>query len=95
MLKTQEEAIERLLEVLCLKLHQLEDDKEGMLYNIKELKKKIKNPKNVLFLRKLNEIFIRYIYTNYVDKGVIIAKGFWSTFFAITIFHPLFLVSCN
>ncbi len=47
-----------------------------MLYNIKELKKKIKNPKNVLFLRKLNEIFIRYIYANYVDKGLLLLKDF-------------------
>ena len=50
--ETQEEAIERLLEVLCLKLHQLEDDKEGMLYNIKELKKKIKNPKKCIIFKK-------------------------------------------
>lgn len=50
--ETQEEAMERLLEVLGLKLHQLEDDKEGILYNIKELKKKIKNPKKCIIFKE-------------------------------------------
>ena len=53
--ETQEEAIERLLEVLDFKLYQLEDDKDSVLYNIKELKKKLKIQKNILFLRKINE----------------------------------------
>ena len=39
--KTKEEAKEFLLEELGLKLHQALDDKDSILYNIKELKKKI------------------------------------------------------
>lgn len=49
--ETQEEAMERLLEVLGLKLQQLEDDKEAILYNIKELKKKIKNPNKYIIFK--------------------------------------------
>ena len=50
--EAQEEAIERLLEVLDFKLYQLEDDKDSVLYNIKELKKKIKNPQKYIIFKE-------------------------------------------
>lgn len=48
-----EEAKECLLEKLELKLHQALDDKEAILYNIKELKKNIKNANNKVIFKEI------------------------------------------
>lgn len=50
--ETPEEAKECLLEKLELKLHQALDDKEAILYNIKQLKKNIKNTKNKVIFKE-------------------------------------------
>lgn len=51
--ETKEEAKEYLLEELGLELHQALDDKDGILYNIKELKKNIKNANNKVIFKEI------------------------------------------